>query len=360
MRVLFIWHAGVVAAYRERFRALRRLNPNLDLHVLLPDQSFEGGQWVSYEPHDGDDYYIHRPGSVWTSHPNGMFYKLWLRDLRRINPDIVHVHEEAWTLSALQMTLSFSPRVPLVIESFENLMRPIKWPFRHLEPFVMKKANGFVAVTPAVKRVLLHKGVSQPIDVIPYGSAAPGPVGPRTRNERLRVAFVGRLTAEKGIGTLFEAVPLLKSSVEIIVVGRGPLAGSVNAMVAAYRGVISWIPGIHASTVIDFLKSMDVLVLPSVTTATWAEQFGRVLVEAMSVGTVPVGSDSGEIPWVIGDAGLVFPEGQAVDLAAALDTLADDRERWEALSRRARERFAERFTWEGAAQRLMNFYRRLL
>ena len=224
----------------------------------------------------------------------------------------------------------------------------------------MGRASGFVAVTPAVKQVLLRKGAWQPIEVIPYGTSAPGEVGRRTKNVPLRIAFVGRLTAEKGIGTLFDAIPLLKASVELIVVGRGPLADAVNAMAGTSKGVFSWIPGIHSGAVADFLRSIDVLVLPSVTTPTWAEQFGRVLVEAMSVGTVPVGSDSGEIPWVIGDAGLVFPEGRACELARALDTLASDTERWELLSHRARERFERRFTWEGAAERVMNFYRRVL
>ena len=55
----------------------------------------------------------------------------------------------------------------------------------------------------------------------------------------------------------------------------------------------------------------DVLVLPSHTTATWKEQFGRVIIEALWCGVPVVGSDSGEIPWLIGltGGGLRFPEG---------------------------------------------------
>ena len=56
---------------------------------------------------------------------------------------------------------------------------------------------------------------------------------------------------------------------------------------------------------------LDVLVLPSHTTPTWKEQFGRVIVEALWCGVPVVGSDSGEIPWLIEltGGGLVFPEG---------------------------------------------------
>ena len=73
-----------------------------------------------------------------------------------------------------------------------------------------------------------------------------------------------------------------------------------------------------------FFASIDVLVVPSRTMPTWKEQFGRVLVEAMACQTPVIGSDSGEIPHVIGDAGLVFPEGDAQALASHLLRLAGD------------------------------------
>jgi glycosyltransferase involved in cell wall biosynthesis len=68
------------------------------------------------------------------------------------------------------------------------------------------------------------------------------------------------------------------------------------------------------------LKSFDVLVLPSVTIVPLhREQFGRVLIEAMAAGVPVVGSSSGAIPEVIGDAGLVVPERDATALAQAID-----------------------------------------
>jgi glycosyltransferase involved in cell wall biosynthesis len=72
--------------------------------------------------------------------------------------------------------------------------------------------------------------------------------------------------------------------------------------------------------------ALDVLVLPSRTTATWKEQFGRVIVEALWCGVPVVGSDSGEIPWLIGltGGGLVFPEGDPAALAERLERLRAD------------------------------------
>ena len=71
---------------------------------------------------------------------------------------------------------------------------------------------------------------------------------------------------------------------------------------------------------------LDVLVLPSRTTPTWKEQFGRVIVEALWCGVPVVGSDSGEIPWLIEltGGGLVFPEGDRDRLAEQLEKLREE------------------------------------
>src|SRR5260221_14335510 len=66
---------------------------------------------------------------------------------------------------------------------------------------------------------------------------------------------------------------------------------------------------------------IDALVLRSLTTPVWKEQFGRVLTEAMACGVPVVGSSSGAIPEVIGEAGLIFPEGDAAALAGCLAKL---------------------------------------
>jgi glycosyltransferase involved in cell wall biosynthesis len=68
------------------------------------------------------------------------------------------------------------------------------------------------------------------------------------------------------------------------------------------------------------------------------------LVEAMACGVPVIGSDSGEIPHVIGDAGLIFPEGQAGTLQAHLARLLADPDLRADLARRGRERVLARYT----------------
>ena len=102
------------------------------------------------------------------------------------------------------------------------------------------------------------------------------------------------------------------------------------------------IPSTAPENVGPILKSMDVLVLPSRSMPYWKEQFGRVLVEAMACGVPVIGSDSGAIPAVIGDAGLVFPEGDDRALADRILQLATDSTLWSDLQERGLAR-APRF-----------------
>jgi glycosyltransferase involved in cell wall biosynthesis len=106
--------------------------------------------------------------------------------------------------------------------------------------------------------------------------------------------------------------------------------------------------------------SMDALALPSLTRKNWKEQFGRVLIEAMACETPVIGSDSGEIPNVIGDAGLVTPEGDAQALAAALARLGADPALRADLARRGRQRVLDRYTQEQVARRTAALYQEVL
>src|SRR6185437_12069671 len=105
---------------------------------------------------------------------------------------------------------------------------------------------------------------------------------------------------------------------------------------------------------------MDVMALPSLTRKNWKEQFGRLLIEAMACETPVIGSDSGEIPNVIGDAGLVTPEGDAQALAAAIARLGSDPALCADLARRGRQRVLDRFTQEQVARRTTALYQEVL
>ncbi|MFQ3664330.1 MAG: glycosyltransferase, partial [Chloroflexaceae bacterium] len=95
---------------------------------------------------------------------------------------------------------------------------------------------------------------------------------------------------------------------------------------------------------------------PSRTTPTWKEQFGRVLIEAMSCGVPVIGSSSGEIPHVIGEGGLTYPEGDVSALSAAIARLVADPAARRELACRGRERVLAHFTQAAIARRHVEVY----
>jgi glycosyltransferase involved in cell wall biosynthesis len=108
----------------------------------------------------------------------------------------------------------------------------------------------------------------------------------------------------------------------------------------------------------SLLRSLDVLVLPSVTILPLhREQFGRVLVEAMAAGVPVIGSSSGAIPEVIGDAGLVVPERDAAALAVAIDCILSDTDLRGQLIARGRRRAKSTFDWPVVATQTVELFR---
>ncbi|RLC90732.1 MAG: glycosyl transferase family 1, partial [Chloroflexi bacterium] len=109
-----------------------------------------------------------------------------------------------------------------------------------------------------------------------------------------------------------------------------------------------------------FYQRMDVLALPSRSQPNWAEQFGRVLVEGMACGVSVVGAETGEIPHVIGEAGLTFPEEDVSALRTLLAHLAADPVLRRELGARGRARVLAHFTQRQIAAETVAVYREML
>jgi glycosyltransferase involved in cell wall biosynthesis len=106
----------------------------------------------------------------------------------------------------------------------------------------------------------------------------------------------------------------------------------------------------------DRLQQWDVLVLPSLTRSNWKEQFGRILVEAMACQVPVVASNSGEIPNVVGDAGLLVPEGDPGALRDGVAALLDEPARRLALGQAGRARVLARYTHRRIAEQTAQVY----
>ena len=176
------------------------------------------------------------------------------------------------------------------------------------------------------------------------------------------VGYIGRLAPEKGLDTLVQAVAQAQARPHLLLVGSGPEKAALQAL-ADRLGVASrcrFVEAVPYEDVADYMNLLDLLALPSRTTVHWKEQFGRVLVEAMACRVVVAGSNSGAIPEVIGDAGRIFPEGDAAALAGIIDELAGDTGTCSALAERGFHRAVGQYTVERIAADTLAVWRGLL
>ena len=356
LRVLTIAHNAVAASNRRRTEALRGTG-GVDARLLTPPWWFEEGRRID----------VPRPApwrvgqTLFTGNGTRHVYLTGLVNaIRTIQPDVIDLYEEPFSLVALQTLLArdiLAPRAALVFYSAVNVMRDWRWPYRTIERVVLRRADGAYAPNQDVPNVLRAKGFApdRPVHVIPLGvdverfaTAAPMELPGVARP---RVGFVGRLEPVKGLGVLMEAFRRLTTRASLVVAGEG----SQRSLLAGDG--VQVLPPVAYENLPGLLKSLDVLVLPSVTILPLhREQFGRVLVEAMAAGVPVVGSSSGAIPEVIGDAGLVVPEGDPVALASAIDTLLGDAALRHRLVERGRRRARMHFDWTVVATQTLSLF----
>jgi glycosyltransferase involved in cell wall biosynthesis len=141
-----------------------------------------------------------------------------------------------------------------------------------------------------------------------------------------------------------------------LLVGSGPLQEALARWAAPHGARVRIITGVRHDEVPDYLNAMDVLCVPSRTTPGWREQFGRVLIEAFACGVAVVGSDSGEVPHVIDEAGLVVGEADEAGWVGALTRLLDDRALRREYGERGRARAHATYAWSVVARRHLDFF----
>jgi glycosyltransferase involved in cell wall biosynthesis len=235
------------------------------------------------------------------------------------------VEHEPFSVPALQWGSACWRRgIPWGVQGDENLDRSLPWPAKAIRAFTLPRIAFFAARSPGGAEMLRRWGATAPIDIVPH-TLPEWTLPPRTKGGVFTIGFAGRLVEAKGVRDLIAAVAELPFPFRLLVVGDGPLREKLQGARLG-RGTLDLRVGVRSDAMRALYAQMDVLVLPSRTTTKWAEQFGKVLGEALLCGTPVVGASSGEIPWVIETTGggRVFPEGDVAALASVLRELHDD------------------------------------
>jgi glycosyltransferase involved in cell wall biosynthesis len=294
-----------------------------------------------------------------------------VQHLHEFSPDIIDLDMEPYSLLALETAIIrnlWLKNCKLVIHSSQNIYKKFPKPFSWTEQFVLKNSDMAMVRSKEVGNVMSQKGCRCPMHVVPHGvdttkfHPADNPlqsfISRNQKSKKFVIGYVGALAIHKGVDCLLEAASLLEFPFKILIVGDGPEripleTLSVKLGIRPYVDFLGTIPHIE---MINFFHQLDVLVLPSITMWNWKEQFGRVIIEAMACGLPVVGSNSGEIPAVIGDGGFIFKEKKSDELATILRNLYCNKELWLATSKKARQRAEKYFSWEVVASQVYSLY----
>ncbi len=359
LRVLRISKSGVVTAWRERERQLRRLGAELTLVAAARWE--EGGSPVDLVA--GADRFVVGVKTL-GRHPNLFVYDprpLW-RLLGSGPWDLVDLHEEPFGLAVaevLALRWLRARRVPFVVSSAQNIDKRYPPPFRWFERWSLRRAAGAYTCNTEAGRILRRKGLTGELVLLPLGvdvdrfhpAERPAPC------HTLRVGFVGRLIRHKGVDVLLAAAALDPRLV-VEVFGTGPELAGLEAE-AARLGAgdrVTFHGYVDESGIPDVYHRFDVLAVPSVPMPGWIEQFGRVVVEAQAAGVPVVASASGALPDVVGDDGLLVAPGDPGSLQGALSRFLDEPGLFERLRQQGLESCA-RYSWASVARAQMDFYR---
>jgi glycosyltransferase involved in cell wall biosynthesis len=357
--------ACIVGAYQKKLEELARL-PDMELTVFVPPswRDSRGVTCLERAHTAGYDLQI-VPMAL-----NGHFHLHWYIGLgprlRARRPDIVHIDEEPYNLATWQaMRLAQAVGARACFFAWQNLARAYPPPFCWFERHSFRHAAHALAGSVAAADVLRRKGYRGPISVVPQFGVDPEQYRPREGPKPAGVfvvGYAGGLVPEKGIDVLLRAAAGLAGSWEVRLAGdgaEGPRLARLAQELGIAERVRFWGRVAPSTAMPDFYRGLDAFVLPSRSQPNWVEQFGRVLVEAMACGVAVIGSTCGEIPQVIGDAGLIFPEGNVEALQAQLARLQGDAALRADFAARGRARVLAHYTQARIAASTYAVYRQM-
>jgi len=289
----------------------------------------------------------------------GAEFRTAVRERRALEPDIIHAHW--WFPSGLVGTwlskLAHTPLVTTMHGTDVRIARAIAMSrpaFRH----VLQHST---AVT-AVSRWLAHEAqslVSTPAPVVapmPVAVELFTPGGARSPDKLL---FVGRLTVQKGVDLLLQALAKLPKTLTLDIVGDGPERESLENL-ARELGVgdrIRWHGMLPQEKLTNLYRTATALVVPSAD-----EGLGLVAVEAMLCETPVVAFESGGLPDVVQHerTGFLVSERSPDTLALAINELLAMPDRGRSLGAAGRMHALATFAPESVARRYIDIYQRAI
>ena len=366
-RVLVLSHTYLQPAHRGKLRALAARG--LEVTVAIPQRWRE--PWfgrpidVAWERQGGLEVFplpargMGGKGEIANAKYGRRALKALLRDRR---PDLVQIEEEPNTHAARQV-LGAARRlgIPVVLFTHQNVELEQGWWAHWKQRRMLRRLTGLVAGSDLAGTIVRRDAPNLPIAVIPQLGALAPHEPQHVPHEGLAIGCVGRLVPQKGLDTLLQALALQRGAKwRLTIVGDGPERERLEHLASDLRlaARVRWTGGLPAEQVANLWPDLDVLVQPSLALPNWREANGIVLMEAMANEVAVLGTDSGVIPELIGDAGIVVPAGDLQALAGAVEKMSEPATR-RTLAQAARARALRLYSDDAIAERTLEFWRQV-
>lgn len=360
MRVLMLSKACVVGLYQRKLEEIARCG--VDLTVIVPPVWADPSGPQPLERAHTEGYQLIEAPIRFNGNFHLFYFPTLPRLIRTYRPDLIHIDEEPYNLAAWH-ALYHAGRAKTVLFTWQNIARRYPPPFGWGEAWALRRTHALIAGTGGAADVWRAKGYTGRLPVIPQFGVDPDQFRPGPPPADPVIGYVGRLVPEKGVDLLIRAAAALQREgrpVRLRIVGSGPEREALAALAAELAAPVDFVGKVPSMQMPTVYPPLSVLAIPSRTRPNWKEQFGRVITEAMAAGVPVIGSDSGAIPDVIGDAGLTFPEDDLDALIGALRRVLDSPELAAELARRGRERVIAHYTHRAVAEQTAALYRDLL
>jgi glycosyltransferase involved in cell wall biosynthesis len=387
MKILVASHTYIVDLNREKLRALAQLEPEIEVTVVVPKRWKPGGvqnKIIDSELIDEGSFKV-VPISNFSQNNQGLltFGFDLISLLKQFKPDIIQVEQGSKAVTYAEfITLNklLGLKAKNLFFTWWNLPYELKFPISTLENYNLKNTDGIVVGNKDGAEILRERGYQGAMEIMPQLGVDERLFKPVPQPELRKklgikadefvVGFVGRFVEEKGLLTLVEALAGLKDLPwKWVLLGRGELRETLiqKATELGIQDRLIFVESVPHDQVQNYINLMDTLVLPSETTykfktltsVGWKEQFGHVLIEAMACKVPVIGSNSGEIPHVIGNGGLIFPEKNIEILRDCLQQLMEKPNLAKDLGEKGYQRVIEQYTNTALAKKLLNFYQKL-
>lgn len=376
-RILIIENLCVEASRRSVYRELAK-RKDFEVHLLVPKVWKEAGYPIVCEEENNSSLILHKTGFILGYRAHRVLYTNIIYILLKVKPDLIFMDSEPESYASLQIQILkniLTPKSKTVVMSWRNIDYPT-----NIYPYKFPKLNGFVerrvlaqmdhciAHNEAAKKIFNNKGYEN-ITIIPpavdtkrFHKIDSPIINDDFNLKSFTIGFVGRFIPEKGIDTLLYAVKNLRFDYKILLVGDGKAKRSW-LQISNELGIndrIIWNDSVPHAEIPKLLNAIDLIVLPSYASSHWKEQFGRILIEAMACEVPVIGSNSGEIPWVIGDAGLIFEEQNVEDLKNKIQMIYQNKILRQVLIKEGLERVKSKFSVEVVSEQYYKLFSDLL